>query len=73
MPVHPLDVAAATFTAGCMAIHAGCRRPDDVTLVLDLVMIGLVNVTGAAALARTGPSIDPLLAAELASYRPRHD
>lgn len=66
-------VLAVTFTAGCMVIQACRHRPDDMTVVLVLMMIGLVNLSGAAVLSRTGPALDPAFAAGLASYRARHD
>jgi hypothetical protein len=70
----PLCLAlAAAFTAGCMLIHANRARPDDVTMILVLVMVGLVNLSGATLASRAGPAIDPVLAAEFVGYRPRHD
>ncbi|GEO99566.1 hypothetical protein [Methylobacterium haplocladii] len=70
----PLDLVLATlFTAGCMLIHAFRRQAHDVSIVLVLLLIGLVNFGGALALSRIGLAIDPVLAAELVSYRPRHE
>lgn len=69
----PLSLVLATVsTAGCMLIHYCRKRAADVSLVLVLLLIGLVNFSGALALSRIGPAIDPVLAAELVSYRPLH-
>lgn len=74
--MHPDPVAitlAATFTAGCMMIYAARYRANDVTLILTMIIIGLMNATSGVIAERTGPAMDPVVVAELISYQPRHD
>ncbi|AWN42785.1 hypothetical protein [Methylobacterium durans] len=47
MPFDPVALAvAASFTAGCVSIHALRRHADAVTLVLGLLAYGLATALG---------------------------
>ncbi|TGD97683.1 hypothetical protein [Methylobacterium nonmethylotrophicum] len=66
-------VLAVTFTARCATIHACRHRPDDVTLVLGLLLALLWNLSGAVVDGQADWPLEPGLTVELASYRPVHD
>lgn len=74
MPVDPLSLSLAlVFTAGCIGIHAWRHRPGDVTLLLMLGLIGMVNLLGIAVLARAGAAMDPHRAAAIVGVHVRYD
>ncbi|MFH6783267.1 MULTISPECIES: hypothetical protein [Methylobacterium] len=74
MMTDPLTLLlAAAFTAGCAIIRAFRHRPDDVTLVLGLVLVCLVNLCGAVVRGRMDPPPETGPAVELIGDRPVQD